>query len=247
MSAVLYWRMSPIIILLAAAVFETGLCKALVPFIFACHAKKCIFENISLSLGMLSSSAAFPNRGTPGTSGCAASLQAGKQNGHQVPAFLITEALAGSEEGGLLFLLGLFSLGQPLWRAEIPLVPAIPGGRKELIMLLWPCTRSVMNTSLSVLLFGQKMSGDCRLRPNDTYNWWIQQLKEDMITERRITPCAFLRLITTDTKVLLLHSNLLKSIYRDAAWWSDPRSSTFSLSLSQISGFKKNLWPGKCQ
>lgn len=115
------------------------------------------------------------------------SLQAGKQNGHRAPAFLITEALAGTEEGGLLFLLGLFSLGQPPWRAEIPLVPAIPGSKREL-MLLWHCKRSVMNTSLSVLLFGQKTSGDHGLRPNDTHNWWMQQLKEDMMTEWRITP-----------------------------------------------------------
>lgn len=108
--------MSPIIIPLAAAVFEMGLCEASTQdsFIFACHAKKCIFENISLSLGMLSPSAAFPNRSSSGISGCVASFQAGKQNGHRAPAFLITEALAGTEKGGLLFFLGLVSLGQPL-------------------------------------------------------------------------------------------------------------------------------------
>lgn len=137
------------------------------------------------------SSAAFPNSGTAGISGCVASLQAGKQNGQRAPALLITRVLAGTEEGGLLFLPGLFSPEQPPWRAETPLVPPVPGSRREL-MLLWHCKRSVMNTSLSVLLFGQGASRGHWLRPNDTYNWGMQQLKGDMIAERHITQCAFL-------------------------------------------------------
>lgn len=39
----------------------------------------------------------------------------------------------------------------------------------------------------------------------------------------------------------------LNPFYTDAVWWSGPSSSTFSLSTSQICGFKKNLWPGQCQ
>lgn len=66
-------------------------------------------------------------------------------------------------------------------------------GSDTQLMLLWHCERSVMNTSLSVLLFGQKTSGDHWPRPNDTSNWWTQQLKEDVIAERRVTPRAFLR------------------------------------------------------
>lgn len=136
------------------------------------------------------SSAAFPNSGTSGISGCAASLQAGKQNGHRAPALLITGVLPGTEEGGLLFLLGPFSPEHPLWRAEMPLVPPVPGGRMEL-MLLQHCKRSAMNTSLSVLLFVQEASRGHWLRLNDTYNWWMQWLKGDMIAERHMTQCDF--------------------------------------------------------
>lgn len=59
MSAASCWRMSPTTTPWAAAVLEMGLCKASpqtspqAPFSFACHAKKCIFESISLSLGVL--------------------------------------------------------------------------------------------------------------------------------------------------------------------------------------------------
>lgn len=139
-----------------------------------------------------SQQSSFPNSSTSGTSGCVVSLQAGKQNGYRAPALLITGVLAGTEEGGLLFLLGLFSPEQPPWRAETPLVPLAPGGRKEL-MLLWHCKRSVRNTSFSVLLFGQEARRGHWQRPNDTYNWWMQQLKGDVVAERHITQCAFLR------------------------------------------------------
>lgn len=59
MSAVSSWRMSLTTIPLAAAVREMGLCKASpqtspqTPLSFACCAKKCIFEGIPLTLGML--------------------------------------------------------------------------------------------------------------------------------------------------------------------------------------------------
>lgn len=59
MSAVSSWRMSPTTIPLTAAALEMGLCKASLqtslqaPLSFASHAKKCIFESASLTLGIL--------------------------------------------------------------------------------------------------------------------------------------------------------------------------------------------------